>query len=118
MFSDVTELKRDSALFDRVQALAHIGGWEWDCTSDQLYLTDESARILAQDVPPVTMPGMVDCLAPGDRLRMRAALDHVIREGREFALELPGARADGHPSWVRVTGGGVPGARAPAHPTG
>src|SRR3546814_16042312 len=34
MFSDVTELKRDSALFDRVQALAHIGGWEWDCTSD------------------------------------------------------------------------------------
>src|SRR3546814_10852430 len=95
MFSDVTELKRDSALFDRVQALAHIGGWEWDCTSDHLYLTDESARILAQDVPPVTMPGMVDCLAPGDRLRMRAALDHVIREGRDFDLELQGARAAG-----------------------
>src|SRR3546814_18254829 len=35
MFSDVTELKRDSALFDRVQALAHIGSWEWDCTSDR-----------------------------------------------------------------------------------
>ncbi|MDQ2703494.1 MAG: PAS domain S-box protein, partial [Pseudomonadota bacterium] len=51
MFSDVTELKRDSTLFDRVQALAHIGGWEWDATSDQLYLTDESARILAQDTP-------------------------------------------------------------------
>jgi predicted ATP-dependent Lon-type protease len=30
LFSDVTELMRDSALFDRVQALAHIGGWEWD----------------------------------------------------------------------------------------
>src|SRR3546814_9045310 len=86
MFSDVTELKRDSALFDRVQALAHIGGWEWDCTSDHLYLTDESARILAQDVPPVTMPGMVDCLAPGDRLRMRAALDHVIRDRQSTRL--------------------------------
>src|SRR3546814_9161989 len=97
MFSDVTELKRDSALFNRVQALAHIGGWEWDCTSDRLYLTDESARILAQDVPPVTMPGMVDCLAPGDRLRMRAALDHVIREGRDFDLELQG-RSEEHTS--------------------
>src|SRR5690606_26460013 len=29
-FSDVTELKRDSALFDRAQSLAHIGGWEWE----------------------------------------------------------------------------------------
>src|SRR3546814_17919169 len=60
MFSDVTELKRDSALFDRVQALAHIGGWEWDCTSDHLNLTAESPPIPAPDVPPATMPGMVD----------------------------------------------------------
>src|SRR5690606_5951386 len=28
-FSDVTELKRDSALFAQTQALARIGGWEW-----------------------------------------------------------------------------------------
>ncbi|HEX2083648.1 MAG TPA: PAS domain S-box protein, partial [Xanthomonadaceae bacterium] len=27
LFSDVTGIKRDSALFGRVQALAHIGGW-------------------------------------------------------------------------------------------
>src|SRR5690606_18845415 len=31
MLSDVTALKRDSALFHRVQTLARIGGWEWDC---------------------------------------------------------------------------------------
>src|SRR3546814_12446127 len=102
MFSDVTELKRDSALFNRVQALAHIGGWEWDCTSDRLYLTDESARILARDPPPATMPGMIDCLAAGDRQRLRAALDHVIRAGRDFDLDLPGARADGPPLWLQV----------------
>src|SRR3546814_12247581 len=64
------------------------------------------------------MPGMVDCLAPGDRLRMRAALDHVIREGRDFDLELQGARADGHAFWVRVIGGGVPGDPATSHLTG
>src|SRR5690606_27264739 len=81
MFIDVTELKRESALFERVQPLAHIGGWEWDCTRNQHSLPDESARILAHDARPATMPGMVDCLAPGDRPRMRAALDHVIRDG-------------------------------------
>src|SRR5690606_32213500 len=30
LFTDVTERKRDSDLFDRVQALAHSGGWQWD----------------------------------------------------------------------------------------
>lgn len=109
LFSDVTALKRDSALFDRVQALAHIGGWEWDCSSDRLYLTDESARILAQDAPPESMPQMIDCLGAADRGRLRAALDRAIDAGRGFDLELQGARADGHAFWVRVIGGGVPG---------
>ena len=118
MFSDVTELKRDSALFDRVQALAHIGGWEWDCTSDELYLTDESVRILAQQAPPATMLQMIDCLAASDRLRLHAALDLAISEGRDFDLELQGARADGHAFWVRVIGGGVPGDPATSHLTG
>ncbi|WP_188310352.1 PAS domain-containing protein [Arenimonas fontis] len=38
LFSDVTELKRDSALFLRTQALARIGGWEWDGGRQRLYL--------------------------------------------------------------------------------
>ncbi|HVI59819.1 MAG TPA: EAL domain-containing protein [Luteimonas sp.] len=118
LFSDVTELKRDSALFDRVQALAHIGGWEWDCTTDSLYLTDESVRILAQSTPPATMPEMIDCLAPGERPRLRAALDHATREGRGFGLDLQGSRADGHAFWVRVIGGGVPGDPATSRLTG
>ncbi|MCR6627337.1 MAG: PAS domain S-box protein [Pseudoxanthomonas sp.] len=39
LYSDVTELKRDNALFDRAQSLAHIGGWEWDLGRDRMYLT-------------------------------------------------------------------------------
>lgn len=37
--SDITELQRDKALFDRVQELAQIGGWQWDRASGALYLT-------------------------------------------------------------------------------
>ncbi len=105
MYSDVTALKRDSALFDRVQALAHIGGWEFDGPTDRLYLTDESARILAQASTPETMPQMLECLCPADRQRLRAAVDGAIEDGHGFELELQGARADGHAFWVRVIGG-------------
>src|SRR5690606_36197830 len=118
MFSDVTALKRDSALFDRVQSLAHIGGWEWDCTTDRLYLTDESARILAQAQPPGTMPRMIDCLAPACRLRLPAALWRAIDQGRGFDLQLQGARADGHAFWVRAIGGLVPDDPATSRLTG
>ena len=46
LFSDITELKRDSTLFDRAQSLAHIGGWEWDRGRQRLYLTGEALRIV------------------------------------------------------------------------
>lgn len=118
LFSDVTELKRDSALFNRVQALAHIGGWDWDSANDRLYLTGESKRILAQAAPPTTMPQMLQSLCAPDRRRLQAALDRALAEGRGFDLELQGARADGHAFWVRAIGGGVPGDPAASRLTG
>ena len=118
LFSDVTSLKRDSTLFDRVQALAHIGGWEWDCRTDQLYLTDEAAQILAQAQPPASMVQMAECLHAPDRARLRAALDRATSEGVGFDLELQGTRTDGHAFWVRAIGSGVPGDPATSHLTG
>ncbi len=109
LFSDVTELKRDSALFERVQALAHIGGWEWDCANDLLHLTDESALILARSSTVLSMQDMIDCLWPDDRPRLRAAVDAAARSGQGFDLELQGARGDGHSFWVRAIGECEPG---------
>lgn len=103
MFSDVTVLKRDSALFDRVQTLASIGGWEWDRASDNLYLTREAARILAQGQRPGSMDAMLACLLPGDADRLRRALAGT-GEGAGFELDLQGARGDGHAFWARVIG--------------
>src|SRR3982751_6754000 len=62
IFSDVTALKRDSALFDRAQALAHIGGWEWDAGRDRVYLTDEAVRILGPAQTPANNDEMLACL--------------------------------------------------------
>ncbi|SDQ59701.1 PAS domain S-box-containing protein/diguanylate cyclase (GGDEF) domain-containing protein [Pseudoxanthomonas sp. CF385] len=109
LFSDVTELKRDSALFDRAQSLAHIGGWEWDIGRDRMYLTDEAQRILGAARPLITLDDMLTCLREADRRRLRGALDLVTAGGKGFDLELQGTQADGHPFWIRVIGDAEPG---------
>lgn len=109
IFSDVTELKRDSALFDRAQSLAHIGGWEWDIARDRLYLTEEGIRILGAPQPPETLQALLDCLRESDRHRLRCAIERVAQGGHGFDLELQGRRHDGAPFWVRVIGESEPG---------
>ena len=104
LFSDVTALKRDSTLFDRAQAMAHIGGWEWDTGRDRLYLTTESRRIIGRDPAPRTIDDLLDCLVDTDRAQLRQALDVAMDTGRTLDLELQGMRPDGEPFWVRAIG--------------
>lgn len=109
LFSDVTELKRDSALFDRAQELAHIGGWEWEIAPDALYLTDEALRILGQAAPPATMGDLLAALRDPDARRLHAVLSEVGKGGGGFDVELQGGRGDSHAFWVRVIGEAEPG---------
>jgi diguanylate cyclase (GGDEF)-like protein/PAS domain S-box-containing protein len=104
LFSDVTELKRDSALFDRAQALAHIGGWEWEPGPDRLYLTDEAQRILGRVPPPATMDELLQALHEGDRRRLRSKLDGAATEGVHFDLEVLATHSDGRSIWMRMIG--------------
>ncbi len=104
LFNDVTHLKRNSTLFDRAQALAHIGGWEIDPARDRVFLTKEATRILGLNARPRSLDEMLSCLRERDRLRFRAAIRHAAAEGDGFDLELQGVRASGEPYWVRIIG--------------
>ena len=104
MFTDVTALKRDSRLFDRVQDLARIGGWEWESGSDRLYLTDEAARILGQATTPATVQDMLAALRESDRGALLQALNQAMDSGAGFSLECMGNRADGRSFWIGVIG--------------
>ena len=117
LFSDVTALKRDSALFDRVQSLASIGGWEWDRASGRLYLTAEAANILDHAGQPDTMDALLGRLQPADAARLRKALDEAS-DGTGFDLDLQGARRDGEAFWVRVIGESGTGVAGTARVTG
>ncbi|HEY5971224.1 MAG TPA: EAL domain-containing protein [Pseudoxanthomonas sp.] len=104
LFSDVTELKRNSALFDRVQALAHVGGWEWDTGRGRMYLTEEAIHILGPAQPPDSLDAFLSCLREPDRRHFHAAIDKVVETGGVFDLELQGCRNDGRLFWIRVIG--------------
>ena len=104
MFTDVTALKRDSRLFDRVQDLARIGGWEWESTSDRLYLTEEAARILGQAETPATMHDMLAALREPGRSALQRSLHLAVDSDAGFASECMGTRADGRTFWVGVIG--------------
>ncbi len=104
LFSDVTALKRESALFDRAQSLAHIGGWEWETARDHLYLTDEAQRILGCYPAPDSIEGLLGCFRPGDRQAVRDALDRTMATGRALNLDIQGMRGSGQPFWVRLIG--------------
>ncbi len=101
--SDITELKRDTALFERVQELAQIGGWQWDRTTDALYLTEEASRIVGARTAPRTMTAFLACLRENDGRRMHDMVSK-IDEGTGFDLELQGNQGDGTAFWIRMIG--------------
>jgi len=101
--SEITGLQRDKALFERVQELAQIGGWQWNRHSDGLHLTSESMRILRQQRPPSTMDALLACLDREDGKRLRRTLK-AIHGGTGFALELRGRTARAATFWVRMIG--------------
>ena len=105
LFSDVTELKRDSALFLRAQALARVGGWEWDGGRGRLYFTDEALRILGRrDDPPCGLPDLLAQIQPASRDAVADAVQSLVRDGGGFDLEVPLQRPDGESHWVRLIG--------------
>jgi diguanylate cyclase (GGDEF)-like protein/PAS domain S-box-containing protein len=117
LFTDVTDLKRDSALFERVQALAHIGAWQWDAGRDRLYLSEETLRIIGLDRLPLGMAEAQQVLLAPDRARLQAAIDRTLATGEGFDLELQGRRGDA-PFWVRAIGETVAAGVLARHLTG
>jgi len=105
LFTDVTALKRDSALFDRAQSLASIGGWEWDAPRNRLYMTDEALRIIGRsDDPPTELTSALRQICDNDRPIVERAINRVFEQGGFFDLEVYAQRPDGQTLWARIIG--------------
>ncbi len=100
------ELKRQTALLAQTQHVAHIGGWEFDLLTQQLYWTEETYRIhetSSEELEP-TVERAIEFYAPENRGAVRAAIEDSIRTGEAWDLELELITARGRRIWVRATG--------------
>ncbi|HVF34939.1 MAG TPA: EAL domain-containing protein [Candidatus Saccharimonadia bacterium] len=108
MFSDVTDLKRQSEMFRQTQALASIGGWERDLTSGALHLSEEIYRLF--DLPPaseMSWATMTALFAPADAERLAQSIEDLRKGGPAFDLELRIAAGARQRRWLRVLGRSV-----------
>lgn len=97
--------RRDNALFAQAQALAAIGGWEWEPRQPALYCTDGVHRILQRSAHiPLTLERLMEHIEPADRLHAHAAVQDAIATGESFDLECRLRTARGESRWARLLG--------------
>lgn len=104
LFSDITALKRDSAMFERVQSLATIGAWEYNRGNAHVFLTDGARSVLGEIGELDSLEGFCACFAGNDALRLGTAIDDAYDGGHAFTLDLRTVHPAGTESWVRVQG--------------
>ncbi len=99
------ELQRQNDLFEAVEKLASVGGWEYDVRSETLYWSDEIRRIhgLPLDHEP-TLDEAIGFYHPKDQSKIREAIGRATTEGESFDAELRLIRPDGEIRWTRARG--------------
>ncbi len=105
MFGDVTPLKRQAVMFEEVQALAAIGGWEIDLLRDRVFWSEQIYTLLGRAPGgAISLTEFVACFLPSDGEQLLRAIEEVRRHGKPFDLELRAVNSDGQRRWLRVIG--------------
>ena len=108
---DITERKkaeadllRMHALLNETQALAKLGGWEYDVATKRVAWTDEVHRIygVGPDYDPNDIDKDMNFYAPESVPILRDAFHRAVDLGEPYDLELEFFRANGERIWVRT----------------
>lgn len=110
---DITDRKKNeermlvtSQLLNESQQIAHLGGWELDLLSGELFWTDETYRI--HDTCPEEFNPTVDAgvgyFLPESKATISKALDLAINNGVGYDLELQTYTTKGRKIDIRTTG--------------
>jgi PAS domain S-box-containing protein len=104
MAMDVTERRRAEDevrkiknMLMRTEAIAHLGSWEWDMTTDRVMWSDEVFRLFGL-APATNAPSFAEhsqCYHPEDRRRLEAAIAATVAHGTPFEIEVRVTRQDG-----------------------
>jgi signal transduction histidine kinase len=99
-------LRRQTALLNKAEHTAKIGGWELHLRSGTLLWTDETFRIhgVAPGAYQPEVDSAIEWYTPATRPFIRAALGTLVETGTPFDLELQIVASNGSTRWIRTTG--------------
>ncbi|MCJ8338409.1 MAG: EAL domain-containing protein [Pseudomonadales bacterium] len=100
------DAQRSINIFQAVQHMAKIGGWEIDLIKNTLFWTEETYLIhdtTAAEFTP-TVDNAVNFYTPKWRAAINLALSNAIEKGTGFDLELELVTAKGRKIWVHIYG--------------
>jgi PAS domain S-box-containing protein len=89
-------------VYDRLveaQAVAHVGSWEWDVTTNTLWWSDEMCRVFGVAEPPPTYEQYLVHVHPDDRERTHSEVQEAAAARRPFSFDHRIVRPNGE---VRV----------------
>lgn len=99
-------VRKQSALLEKVQRIAQIGGWELNLRTNELTWTEETYRI--HGVTPASFTPTVDTAIAFYTRNTQPTIRRALKAAAELALhydlELQIVRADGVMRWVRSVG--------------
>ena len=101
---DITErklaeetLQKANLSLAKAQSIAHIGNWELEVKSNEIYCSDEVYRILGKyplrDIN--TLETCIDSVYPDDREMFKEAIKEAIKQGIKSEIEHRVVRSDG-----------------------
>ena len=90
-------LRESERMLARAESMAGIGSWEWDLHSGEVRWSDQLFQIFGQDRGSFkpSYDSYLEHVAPEDRERVQAIIDHSGESGSDFHYECVIECADG-----------------------
>lgn len=113
VFRDITEqkllhetLERSELSLKKAQAIAHLGSWELDLSSNVLYWSDEIFRIF--EINSLRFEASYDAflngIHPDDRESVNRAYQYSLKTRQKYTIDHRLLMSDGRIKWVREVG--------------
>ena len=99
-----SELRRMHTLLNNTQAIAQIGGWEYDVATGKVTWTDEVYRIhgVPLDYDPLAIGKDYIYYPKESSHAIWDAMDRAVEHGEPYDLEVEMVRSDGQRRWIRT----------------
>lgn len=100
------ELRKNQALLDETQSLAHVGSWEWDIVNDFIYWSDEIYKILEFDdrPKPLKFQDAYNYTHPDDRAKLQAIVEGIFKDASPFSYESRFTTPKGNIKTIAING--------------